>query len=71
MLAEGEADLYPRFGRTMQWDTAAGDAILRAAGGLTTDPEGKPLRYGRFERPGEAAFVNPNFIAKGAGSDRN
>ena len=37
LLANGEADLYPRFGRTMEWDTAAGDAVLRAAGGVTDD----------------------------------
>jgi 3'(2'), 5'-bisphosphate nucleotidase len=46
MIASGEADLYPRFGRTMEWDTAAGDAVLRAAGGLTTTLDGKPLTYG-------------------------
>ena len=69
LLAEGQADLYPRFGRTMQWDTAAGDAILRAAGGSTTDAEGRPLRYGRFEQVGEPAFVNPDFIAFGADAE--
>jgi 3'(2'), 5'-bisphosphate nucleotidase len=68
LLAEGAADLYPRFGRTMQWDTAAGDAILRAAGGLTTDPQGRPLRYGRIEQLGEHPFVNSDFIAHGAGA---
>ena len=40
LVACGEADVYPRFGPTMEWDTAAGDAILRAAGGLTTHPDG-------------------------------
>lgn len=59
LLAEGEADLYPRFGRTMEWDTAAGDAVLRAAGGRVTDLEGQPLRYGK---PG---FENPHFVAFG------
>jgi 3'(2'), 5'-bisphosphate nucleotidase len=59
LLAAGEADLYPRFGRTMEWDTAAGDAILRAAGGRVTDLDGRPLRYGK---PG---FANPPFIAVG------
>jgi 3'(2'), 5'-bisphosphate nucleotidase len=59
LLAAGEADLYPRFGRTMEWDTAAGDAILRAAGGRVTDLEGRPLTYGK---PG---FENPHFIARG------
>jgi 3'(2'), 5'-bisphosphate nucleotidase len=59
LLAAGEADLYPRFGRTMEWDTAAGDAILRAAGGRVTDLDGRPLRYGK---PG---FENPPFVAVG------
>lgn len=59
LLAAGEADLYPRFGRTMEWDTAAGDAILRAAGGRVTDLEDRPLTYGK---PG---FENPHFIARG------
>ena len=61
LLASGEADLYPRFGRTMEWDTAAGDAILRAAGGRVTDLEGNPLSYGK---PG---FENPHFVAWGRG----
>jgi len=60
LLAAGEADLYPRFGRTMEWDTAAGDAVLRAAGGLVTDLDGHPLRYGK---PG---FENPHFVARGS-----
>ncbi|MGZ9115726.1 MAG: 3'(2'),5'-bisphosphate nucleotidase CysQ [Methylocystis sp.] len=47
LLANGEADVYPRFGPTMEWDTAAGDAVLRAAGGVTLDPDGVPLRYGK------------------------
>ena len=59
LLAAGEADLYPRFGRTMEWDTAAGDAILRAAGGRVTDFDGRPVRYGK---PG---FENPHFVASG------
>ncbi len=46
-LAEGVADIYPRFGPTMEWDTAAGDAVLRAAGGVTLTPEGRPLLYGK------------------------
>jgi 3'(2'), 5'-bisphosphate nucleotidase len=65
LLAEGQADLYPRFGRTMQWDTAAGDAILRAAGGLTVSTDGMPLRYGLSGTPGEDKFANPDFIAVG------
>ncbi|MBV9425968.1 MAG: 3'(2'),5'-bisphosphate nucleotidase CysQ [Solirubrobacterales bacterium] len=61
LIAAGEADLYPRFGRTMEWDTAAGDAVLRAAGGRVTDLRGHPLRYGK---PG---FENPHFVASGRG----
>lgn len=63
LLARGEADIYPRFGPTMQWDTAAGDAILRAAGGMTRDLEGNPLTYGKRD---ETGFYNPFFIAEGA-----
>jgi 3'(2'), 5'-bisphosphate nucleotidase len=59
MVAEGEADLYPRFGRTMEWDTAAGDAVLRAAGGATIALDGAPLTYGK---PG---FANGAFISCG------
>lgn len=46
-LAEGAADLYPRFGPTMEWDVAAGHAVLNAAGGCVTTPEGKPFAYGK------------------------
>ena len=65
ILARGDADLYPRFGRTMQWDTAAGDAVLRAAGGCTLTLEGEPLRYGPGDGEGLEAFANPFFIAEG------
>lgn len=65
LLAEGTADLYPRFGRTMEWDTAAGDAVLRAAGGSTLDLDGEPLRYGKTGKPGMMDFANPDFIAWG------
>jgi len=58
-LAEGSADIYPRFGRTMEWDTAAGHAILQAAGGRVETTDGKPFLYGK---PG---FENPAFIAFG------
>jgi 3''(2''),5''-bisphosphate nucleotidase, bacterial len=65
IIARGDADLYPRFGRTMQWDTAAGDAVLRAAGGHTRTLEGAPLTYG-VQAGGElATFANPFFIAEG------
>ena len=59
LLAAGEADLYPRFGPTMEWDTAAGHAILRAAGGRVTTEDGSPLLYAK--KP----LRNPNFIAWG------
>jgi 3'(2'),5'-bisphosphate nucleotidase len=59
LVAAGEADLYPRFGRTMEWDTAAGHAVLSAAGGHVTTPEGSPLVYGKRDR----AYANPAFIA--------
>ncbi len=62
LLAEGDADIYPRFGRTMEWDTAAGDAVLRAAGGLTATTSGAPLTYGKRDQD-DAPFANPNFIA--------
>ena len=65
LLAEGAADLYPRFGRTMEWDTAAGDAVLRAAGGVTLDLDGEPLSYGKIGRTGMIDFANPDFIAWG------
>ena len=59
LLAEGRADLYPRHGRTMEWDTAAGHAILNAAGGIVSCEDGTPLEYGKLER----ALDNPSFIA--------
>ena len=63
LIATGQADVYPRFGRTMEWDTAAGHAVLMAAGGTVTDMGGTPLRYGK---PG---FQNPHFVAWGARND--
>jgi len=59
LLATGEADIYPRFGRTMEWDTGAGHALLRAAGGRVETVGGEPLTYGK---PG---FENPEFVAYG------
>lgn len=59
LVAAGEADLYPRLGRTMEWDTAAGHAVLLAAGGRVTDLDGAELRYGK---PG---LDNPHFVATG------
>ena len=58
LLASGEADYYPRFGQTMEWDTAAGDAILRAAGGATYSSDNLPFQYGK------PAYKNTAFIAK-------
>lgn len=60
LVAEARADLYPRTGRTMEWDTAAGDAVVRFAGGSVTDLDDRPLRYGK---PG---FANPHFVVRGA-----
>jgi 3'(2'), 5'-bisphosphate nucleotidase len=59
LVAAGEADIYPRAGTTMEWDTAAGHAVLAAAGGAVTTWDGAPFVYGK---PG---FVNGHFIAKG------
>ncbi|HWA45581.1 MAG TPA: 3'(2'),5'-bisphosphate nucleotidase CysQ [Hypericibacter adhaerens] len=58
-VAEGLADIYPRLGRTMEWDTAAGQAVLAAAGGSVRTMDGKELGYGK---PG---FENPHFVARG------
>lgn len=65
LVAAGEADIYPRLGRTMQWDTAAGDAVLRAAGGSTATQEGSELVYGPRQGLPENRFENPHFIAFG------
>ena len=65
LIASAEADLYPRFGPTMEWDTAAGDAVLRAAGGITETVDGIPLVYGKRGRPRELDFANPAFISHG------
>ncbi len=60
LIAEGAAHIYPRFGRTMEWDTGAGQAVLEAAGGaVATHPDGEPLGYNKRER----GFDNPYFIA--------
>lgn len=57
MLAEGVADLYPRFGTTMEWDVAAGHAILRAAGGEMTNPDGSEFQYDKPEFRNSGGFV--------------
>ncbi|WP_349371470.1 3'(2'),5'-bisphosphate nucleotidase CysQ [Salinarimonas sp.] len=69
LLASGEADLYPRLGRTMEWDTAAGHAILAAAGGRVTTLDGRPLRYGKRGQATDIDFANPDFVAFGPGVD--
>ena len=58
-VAEGKCDVYPRFGPTMEWDTAAGQAIVQASGGIVAELDGSPLRYGKHE----TGFRNPFFIA--------
>jgi len=61
-IAEGAADIYPRHGPTMEWDTAAGHAVLEAAGGRFTTPEGQPFLYGKAQE----GFRNGWFVARGA-----
>ncbi|MDE2356235.1 MAG: 3'(2'),5'-bisphosphate nucleotidase CysQ, partial [Alphaproteobacteria bacterium] len=60
-IAEGEADLYPRHGPTMEWDIAAAQAVLEAAGGTVLTLDGAPLRYGKADQ----GFRNPGFVARG------
>lgn len=57
-LAEGRMDVYPRFGPTSEWDTAAGQAVLEGAGGLLVDPRGRPFRYNQRQ-----TLLNGDFIA--------
>ena len=59
LVAEGSADVYPRFGPTCEWDTAAGDALLRAAGGMTRGKDGAPFAYAKPK------FLNGAFLAVG------
>lgn len=59
LVAAGEADVYPRFGPTMEWDTGAGDAVLRAAGGVVYDGDGEVFPYGKVD------YRNGAFIACG------
>ncbi len=61
LLAAGEADIYPRHGTTMEWDTAAGQAVLEAAGGRMTRLDGTPFLYGKVSD----GFTNPHFVARG------
>lgn len=59
LIARGEADLYARLGQTSEWDTAAGQAILTAAGGSVTTLDGAPLAYGKRSE----GYINPHFVA--------
>lgn len=61
LVAKGEADVYPRHGPTNEWDTAAGDAVLRAAGGMVTTLDGRPFPYGKHAE----RYRNGNYIAWG------
>jgi len=61
LIASAEIDIYPRTGPTMEWDTAAGQAVLQAAGGCVTIDDGSPLAYGKVE----AGYKNPPFTAWG------
>jgi 3'(2'), 5'-bisphosphate nucleotidase len=65
-VAEGAADVYPRLSTTCEWDVAAGHAVLTAAGGAVTTPDGAPLAYGRVS----ANFRVPSFVAWGRAEDR-
>jgi 3'(2'), 5'-bisphosphate nucleotidase len=60
LIARGEADLYPRLGTTMEWDIAAGHAVLAAAGGGVITLDGEAFLYGKPD------FRNPHFVAYGA-----
>jgi 3'(2'), 5'-bisphosphate nucleotidase len=63
LVADGTARLYPRFTPTCEWDTAAGQAVLEAAGGTVLTLDGAPMRYGHAERK----FINPFFVAAASG----
>jgi 3'(2'), 5'-bisphosphate nucleotidase len=66
LIARGDADVYPRLAPTMEWDTAAGHAILNAAGGCVLGLDGSPLRYGKKD----AGFKNGGFVAWGCRPER-
>jgi 3'(2'), 5'-bisphosphate nucleotidase len=61
IIAQGDADIYPRHGATMEWDVAAGQAVLQAAGGHMTSPDGEPFLYGKADE----GFKNGWFVARG------
>ena len=60
LVAEGSADFYPRFGLTSEWDTAAAQAVVEAAGGRVLQTDGQPLRYNA-----KAEVLNPHFLVSG------
>ena len=62
IIAEGGADIYPRHGTTMEWDIAAGHAVLEAAGGRLTTLDGDPFAYGKASE----GFKNGWFVARGS-----
>ena len=68
LIAEGKAHVYPRFGPTMEWDTAAGHALVNAAGGIVTCVDGSALAYGKTEQkyrnPGFVAWAHPEMVKK-------
>ena len=64
LVAEGAADIYPRLGPTSEWDTAAAQAVVEAAGGAVTDTDLKPLRYNSKE-----SLLNPHFLVFGDRSE--
>ena len=59
-IADGAMDVYPRFGPTSEWDTAAGQCVLEGAGGIVVDPKGRPLRYNQRD-----TLLNGDFLAVG------
>ena len=65
LVAEGTADIYPRLGPTSEWDTAAAQAVVEAAGGMVTDTEMKPLRYNTKD-----SLLNPHFLVFGDRSEK-
>jgi len=62
LIADGQADVYPRFGPTSEWDTAAAQAVLESAGGNVIDLDGRELRYNTKD-----SLLNPHFLAVGDG----
>ena len=58
LIAKGEADYYPRFGPTCEWDTAAGQAILEYSGGIVASVAGRSIKYNT-----KRDYINPNFFA--------